>query len=52
MATGFNIYIYIWVEIYSRSLSWKRRILARFFEKYKITEKEYLDWVYNKVLIT
>lgn len=50
MATEINYYTYMWVEIYLRSLTWKRRFLARFFEKYKITEKEYLDWVYKHPL--
>jgi hypothetical protein len=50
MVTSVNEDIYMWVEIYLYSLSWKRRFLARFFEKYKITEKEYLDWVYKHPL--
>lgn len=45
--TGFNIYEAVWLEKYIDSLPLWRKILARFFEKYRITKKEYDTWFYK-----
>jgi len=35
------------VERYLNQLTWHRRLLARFFNKYKITKQEYENWYYK-----
>jgi hypothetical protein len=37
------------IERYIASLPLHRRLLARFFDKYKVTEKEYSDWFYYEL---
>lgn len=39
-----NPFIEIQIEKFVYTLSWWRRLLARFFKKYKITQKEFEDW--------
>lgn len=34
----------MWIPMYVENLPWWRRMLARHFEKYKVTQKEYEDW--------
>ncbi len=52
MTTGNTIrpgYI-IGIEVYMYSLPMWRRVLARFFEKYKVTKAEYDEWYYKNCL--
>ena len=35
------------IERYLATLPWHRRLLARFFDKYKVTKEEYDEWYYN-----
>jgi hypothetical protein len=37
------------IERYIASLPLHRRLLARFFDKYKVTKKEYSDWFYYEL---
>lgn len=52
MATATNNYMMsdILMMRYIATLSLKRRILAKFFEKHRITKDEFTDWVIKEVL--
>jgi hypothetical protein len=41
------IYNPIWIERYIKSLPLWRKILARYFEKYKVTKEEYDKNIYE-----
>ena len=43
------VYNHILIERYISSLSFKRKLLAYFFEKYRISREEYLDWYFKQV---
>ncbi len=43
------IYSPIMIERYLNNLPFWRKILARFFEKYKVTQKEYDEWVIKTI---
>lgn len=46
-----NPFIYIWLENYYNSLPLWRRILMKFgIEKYKISQKEFEDWLFKNNL--
>lgn len=49
MVTGDSGMKYFWVGIYVRGLPWWRRLLSRHFDKFKVTEKEYLDWLWARM---
>ena len=49
MVTSDGEQIYYWVGLYLEQLPFWRRFLARYFEKYKITEKEYREWLFNRI---
>lgn len=40
----------ILIERYYYSLSFRRRFLAKFFEKYRVTKEEYDKWFDNRFL--
>ena len=54
MGTGQSNSIYnpIWIELYCRSLPLWRRILARYFEKYKVTKEEYEKHWFDVIKLT
>ena len=44
--------IYQWIPLYLEQLSWLRKLLARHFEVFKVSEKEYMDWLYKRNNLT
>ena len=42
------LYSSYFVEQYLNSLPWYRKILATFFERYRVTKKEYDEWFWKK----
>lgn len=42
--------LYMWLPVYVNSLPWWRCLLARHFERYKVTRQEYLDWLSKRVI--
>ena len=42
------LYQPIWIERCVNERSWLKNFLARYFEKYKLTPKEYEDWLSSK----
>jgi hypothetical protein len=43
-------YTYYHIGQYLKTLSWTRRTLAHFFERYRVTKEEYDKWYENKHL--
>ena len=48
MGTTYGENIYYWVGMYIEQLPLWRRILAKYFKKYKVTQEEYLEWLFMK----
>lgn len=44
------IYQEMWVARFLEELPLWRKILARFFDKYKVSQEEYREWFYNKFI--
>jgi hypothetical protein len=41
------LYNPIWVNLWIESIPFWRKILARYFEKYKLTPEEYREWLFK-----
>jgi len=42
------LYNPIWIDLWICSIPFWRRFLARHFEKYKMTEKDYEKWLFDR----
>lgn len=40
--------MYQWIGLYIERLPWWRKLAAHFFERFRVTEKEYIDWIISK----
>lgn len=52
MPPGSSSFLYnsIWVEKFLRTIPLRRKILARYFQRYKITQEEYEKWLFINLL--
>ena len=48
MVSGINPYESFFIEEYTNSLPLWRKVLAKFFERFRVTKKEYDDWFCGK----